>query len=93
MNKDVAGLPSISVGHLLTQDEFSSGEILIRDKVSRYAYGLTKNQVIQLLAQDFKNVKKFVTNQIQVDLRPHQFDALVLFTFMPVLAHLKIALY
>jgi lysozyme len=46
MKKDVAGLPSIGVGHLLTQNEFSSGKILIQDKVARYADGLTKNQVI-----------------------------------------------
>ncbi len=50
MKKDVAGLPSIGVGHLLTQNEFSSGKILIQDKVARYADGLTKSQVIQLLA-------------------------------------------
>ena len=46
MYKDVAGLPTIGVGHLLTQDELSSGKILIQDKVARYADGLTKNQVI-----------------------------------------------
>jgi lysozyme len=48
--KGLAGLPSIGVGHLLTQNEFSSGKILIQDKVARYADGLTKSQVIQLLA-------------------------------------------
>jgi len=46
MKKVVAVLPSIGVGHLLTQNEFSSGKILIQDKVARYADGLTKNQVI-----------------------------------------------
>jgi len=78
MYKDVAGLPTIGVGHLLTQDELSSGKILIQGKVARYANGLTKKQVIQLLAQD---VEKFVTKQVQVELKPHQFDALVSFTF------------
>lgn len=52
MYKDVAGLPTIGVGHLLTQDVLSSGKILIHDKIARYADGLTKKQVIQLLAQD-----------------------------------------
>ena len=81
MYKDVAGLPTIGVGHLLTQDELSSGKILIQDKVTRYADGLTKKQVLQLLAQDVESVEKFVTNQVKVDLKPHQFDALVSFTF------------
>ena len=81
MYKDVAGLPTIGVGHLLTQDELSSGKILIQDQVVRYANGLTKEQVMHLLAGDVENVEKFVTGQVQVNLKPHQFDALVSFTF------------
>ena len=79
--KDVAGLPTIGVGHLLTRDELSSGKILIHDKAVRYADGLTEEQAIQLLDQDVQSVEKFVTNQVQVDLQLHQFDALVSFTF------------
>ncbi len=79
--KDVAGLPTIGVGHLLTQDELSSGKIYIQDKTIRYTNGLTKNQVMQLLAQDIENVEKFVADQVQVELKPHQFDTLVSFTF------------
>lgn len=81
MYKDVAGLPTIGIGHLLTQDELSSGKIFIQDKVARYADGLTKQQVIQLLSQDVENVEQFVTDQVQVDLKPHQFDTLVSFAF------------
>lgn len=79
--KDVAGLPTIGVGHLLTRDELSSGKILIHDKAVRYADGLTEEQAIQLLDQDVQSVEKFVTDQVQVDLQLHQFDALVSFTF------------
>lgn len=81
MYNDVAGLPTIGVGHLLTQDERSSGKILIHDNPVRYAGGLTKEQAVQLLDQDVEAVEKFVTDQVQVDLQPHQFDTLVSFTF------------
>jgi lysozyme len=79
--KDVAGLPTIGVGHLLTQDELSSGKIIIQDSAVRYADGLNKEQVMQLLAQDIEEVEKFVNDQVEVDLKTHQFDTLVSFTF------------
>lgn len=79
--KDVAGLPTIGVGHLLTQDELSSGKIIIQDRAVRYADGLTKVQVMQLLAQDIESVEKFVNDHVEVDLTTHQFDTLVSFTF------------
>lgn len=79
--KDVAGLPTIGVGHLLTRDELSSGKILIHDNPIRYVDGLTEEQVMQLLSQDVQAVEKSVTDEVQVDLQLHQFDALVSFTF------------
>lgn len=81
MYKDVAGLPTIGVGHLLTRDELSSGKILIQDKAVHYADGLTEEQAMQLLDQDVQTVEKFVSDQVQVDLQLYQFDTLVSFTF------------
>ena len=79
--KDVAGLPTIGVGHLLTQDELTSGKILIRGEPIRYADGLTKTQAMDLLAQDLERFEEAVNESGKVDLKQNQFDALVSFTF------------
>ena len=79
--KDVAGLPTIGVGHLLTQDELTSGKILIRGEPIRYADGLTKTQAMDLLDQDLERFEEAVNESGKVDLKQNQFDALVSFTF------------
>ena len=79
--KDVAGLPTIGVGHLLTQDELTSGKILIRGEPIRYTDGLTKTQAMDLLAQDLERFEEAVNESGKVDLKQNQFDALVSFTF------------
>lgn len=79
--RDVAGLPTIGVGHLLTKDELASGKIFIRRKPVKYADGLTEQQVLALLAQDLKRLETVVSKSVKVSLSQNQFDALVAFTF------------
>ena len=79
--RDVAGLPTIGVGHLLTQDELSSGKIYIDGEPVRYGEGLTEDQIIALLGQDLERFENCVTDHVQVDLTQNQFDALVSFAF------------
>jgi lysozyme len=79
--KDVAGLPTIGVGHLLTKSELTSGKITINGDPVRYADGLTKEQAIDLLGQDLKRFEDAVNEGVKVTLAQNQFDALVSFSF------------
>jgi len=82
--KDVAGNPTIGVGHLLTQDELSSGKISIGDKSVAYYGGLTWEQVDSLLSQDlywFENEVAYRVNYRVNNINQNQFDALVSFVF------------
>lgn len=81
MYKDSAGLPTIGVGHLLTQDELSSESIEISGVSVPYADGLTDQQVLDLLSQDLSRFEKAVNETITVSLSQNQFDALVSFSF------------
>jgi lysozyme len=78
---DSAGLPTIGVGHLLTQEENSSGKITINGQPIDYSLGLTDQQVMDLLAQDLVRFEQVVQNEVRVDLNQNQFDALVSFSF------------
>lgn len=78
---DSAGLPTIGVGHLITQSERSSGDIVINGVAVPYAGGLTQQQVLDLLSQDVKPAEQSVNNGVKVPLDQNQFDALVSFTF------------
>jgi lysozyme len=78
---DSAGLPTIGVGHLITQSERSSGNIVIDGVAVKYAGGLTQQQVLDLLSQDVKPAEQSVNNGVKVPLNQNQFDALVSFTF------------
>jgi lysozyme len=79
--RDVAGLPTIGVGHLLTQDERSSGKITINGQTVRYGNGITKQQVYDLLDQDLDRFEDAVNKRVKVPLEQNQFDALVSFSF------------
>jgi len=78
---DVAGLPTIGVGHLLSRDELSSGKIYIQGKPVRYTNGLTQEQVSNLLSEDLKKFEEAVNAHVTVPLPQNQFDALVSFAF------------
>ena len=79
--KDSAGLPTIGVGHLLTQSERTSGAIVINGLAVQYADGLTDQQVLDLLSQDVQPAEQAVNIGVKVALDQNQFDALVSFTF------------
>lgn len=79
--KDVAGLPTIGVGHLLTPSELSSGKIVINGQSVEYVNGLTTQQVHDLLAQDLQRFDAAVNDNVTVALKQYQFDALVSFSF------------
>lgn len=79
--RDVAGLLTIGVGHLLTQDELHSGKIYINGEGIDYRRGLTKEQITDLLAQDLKRFEKVVNENVKVPLNQNQFDTLVSFSF------------
>jgi len=79
--KDAAGLPTIGVGHLLTGAEKSSGSITINGESINYSGGITKDQVLALLAQDLGRFEKAINDNVTVSLKQNQFDALVAFSF------------
>jgi lysozyme len=79
--KDVAGLPTIGIGHLLTKDELSSGKIVLLGVPVKYGDGLTQQQAIDLLAQDLAPSEQLVTTEVKVPLEQNQFDTLVAFAF------------
>jgi lysozyme len=79
--KDVAGFPTIGVGHLLTKDERSSGKIFINGEAVRYAGGLTEQQALDLLAQELTVFEEAVSKAVTVPLTQNQFDALVSFSY------------
>ncbi len=78
---DVAGLPTIGVGHLLTKDELSSERIVIDGQRCDYTAGLTDEEVYALLGQDLKSFEDTVNDCVKTALTQNQFDALVAFTF------------
>ena len=78
---DAAGLPTIGVGHLLTQNERDTGRITIKGQAVDYQQGLSEQQVLDLLAQDLERFEAAVNDGVQVALNQNQFDALVSFAF------------
>ena len=80
--KDSAGLKTIGVGHLLTQDELAFYEVALDDG-SRVNFhdGLTDEQVLSLLARDVRRFEKAVTDAVTSGLTQDQFDALVSLCF------------
>jgi lysozyme len=78
---DAAGLPTIGVGHLLTQNEREGGKITIKGQAVDYKQGLSEQEVLDLLAQDLERFEAAVNSAVQVGLNQNQFDALVSFAF------------
>lgn len=79
--KDSAGLPTIGIGHLLTQDELNSGKLFLGNETVRYSNGLTNYQVKQLLSQDLIRFKQLLAMTISVPLSENQDTALLSFSF------------
>ncbi len=64
--KDVAGLPTIGIGHLIKQGE--------------YYDSITEEEALELLANDLKQAETCI-NSMKLTLTQNQFDALVSFVF------------
>ena len=79
--KDSAGKPTIGVGHLLTNVEKATNKINIAGSAVLLDHGITKQQALDLLAQDVKMAEDAVNSHITVPLNQNQFDALVILTF------------
>ena len=85
---DVAGFPTIGVGHKLTQHEIETEHIAIplplgvgAPLMVRYSSGLTQFQILQLLSADAAGAESVVNTQVKVALNQNQFDALCSFCF------------
>jgi lysozyme len=78
--RDVAGLLTIGVGHLLTRSELSSGKLRIGIDVVRWDKGITDSQCRVLLEQDL-DVAEAAVSRDDHGLTDAQFDALVSFVF------------
>lgn len=78
---DSAGYGTIGVGHLLKQEELSTGRILINNVLVAYLNGITEKQALDLLQQDAFYAINAVNRLVTVALTQNQFDALVSLTF------------
>jgi len=81
MYKDVAGLPTIGYGHLLTRSELTSGKIIIDGESVRWKDGLSEAQADDLLDRDLDRFEKAVNDKVKVKLSQCQFESLVSFSF------------
>lgn len=78
---DSAGLPTIGVGHLLTQDELTSGKIRIDGKAYKYHECLPDDVIDRLLLRDLHIAELVVNSNVKVKLTQNQYNAIVSFTF------------
>lgn len=78
---DSAGLPTIGVGHLLTQDELTNGKIHIDGKSHKYHDGLPDDVIDRLLLRDLHIAELSVRSNVRVNLTQNQYNALVSFAF------------
>lgn len=79
---DSYGFLSIGIGHSLTKDEITSGEIFILAVPAHYTDdGLTDLQMSQLFTQDLAIAEGAVNVGIKIELTQTQFDAIVSLAF------------
>ncbi len=78
---DAAGLPTIGIGHLLTQDERKGGMIDVDGQDLVIANGLTIEQCYRLLRQDLRDPSATVNRSVIAEINQEQFEALVSFVF------------
>ena len=81
MYRDVAGNPSIGVGHLLTNAEKVSGYLHIGHDLVPWQDGITEDESRALLHQDCQVAVNAVNEGVKVALNQDQFDALTSFSF------------
>lgn len=76
---DSGNRQTIGIGHLLTAEEKKTGRLLLGAHRVNYAMGITEQQAKQLLDQDILPFEHVVSESVNVELQPHEFDALVIF--------------
>lgn len=81
--RDIAGLLTIGVGHLLTHSELSSGKIWLPSlqRSVHWRQGLEAAEMDALLDADILPTEEAIDASVHVGLTQQQFDALVLFVF------------
>src|SRR5690242_19652074 len=66
--KDVVGIPTIGVGHVLLPGE-------------SFPHGITYDEALHLLAKDVQKCEVAIAKYVEVDLNQNQYNALASFTF------------
>jgi lysozyme len=74
------GVPTIGIGHCLTQSERRSGKVYIESHSVRYKYGLTSEQIKALFQQDMRPIALLIHSDNST-LSETQFTALASFCF------------
>ncbi len=77
--KDVAGLSTVGVGHLIMKKDVNLEKVLGSEVPSNFK--LTDRQIEELLALDLVPYSNAVNKEVVVDLTQNEFDALVMFVF------------
>lgn len=80
---DQAGLPTIGVGHCMTQSEVASGKIELSDAsiIDLRNNRISQKNIKRLLEDDLISREESVNRLVKVPLEQSQFDALVHFVF------------
>jgi len=80
---DQAGLPTIGVGHCMTQSEVASGKIELSDGsiIDLRNNRISQKNIMRLLQDDLISREDAVNRLVKVPLEQSQFDALVHFVF------------
>lgn len=80
---DQAGLPTIGVGHCMTQSEVASGKIELSDGsiIDLRNNRISQKNIMRLLQDDLISREEIVNRLVKVPLEQSQFDALVHFVF------------
>lgn len=78
---DPISLPTIGIGHLLTEEELRTRTISINGVPVRYEFGLTKQQMEDLKIQDLDEAGRQMMRLVKVPLNQFQYDALTSFCF------------
>lgn len=78
---DSAGLPTIGVGHLLSEFEYENKVVNINSDYVSFVNGLTYEQCMRLLEFDIVRYEEAVNELVKVSLSQNQYDALVIFIY------------
>lgn len=79
--EDAVGYPTIGIGHLLTEEELHTGEILVEGEAMDWMLGLSDEDAYLLLLADLQWAQDAVNENVEVFLLQNQFDSLVSFVF------------